>query len=72
VQLGQDGSYVFVVKPDQTAELRTVEVGRINGDETIISKGVSPGDTVVTDGQLRLVSGSRVTLKPEVGRGAGA
>src|SRR5262245_46092013 len=63
VQTGQQGLYVFVVKPDQTVELRTVTTARIAGDETVIQSGVSAGDTVVTDGHLRLVPGSRVSIK---------
>jgi len=63
VQAGPQGTYVFVVKQDQSAELRSVDVSRTLGDETIISKGVEAGDTVVTDGHLRLVPGSRVQIK---------
>jgi multidrug efflux system membrane fusion protein len=63
VQTGQQGTYVFIVKPDQTVELRTVTVARIAGDETVIERGVKPGDTVVTDGHLRLVPGSRISVK---------
>ena len=64
VQSGQQGSYVFVVKPDNTAELRLVQVGRTRGDDTIVTKGLAAGETVVTDGQIRLVAGSRVSVKP--------
>ncbi|PYQ77766.1 MAG: efflux RND transporter periplasmic adaptor subunit [Acidobacteria bacterium] len=63
VQTGQQGTFVFVVKPDQTVELRTVAVARIAGDETVLASGVSPGDSVVTDGHLRLVPGSRISVK---------
>jgi len=68
VQQGPQGTYVYVVKPDQTAELRAVKVGRTSGEETIITDGVKNGETVVTDGHLRLVPGSRVTIKGAVGR----
>jgi len=64
VQTGQQGQYAFVIKPDQTAELRTVTVARTNGTDTVIASGLKPGETVVTDGQLRLVAGSKVTIKP--------
>jgi membrane fusion protein, multidrug efflux system len=67
VQAGQQGSYVFVVKPDQTVEMRTVVVNRTAAAETIIASGVTPGETVVTDGHLRLVPGSRISVK---GQGA--
>ena len=63
VQTGQQGQYVFVVRPDSTVESRPVTVGRRIGGETVIEKGVQPGEKVVTDGQLRLVSGTRVEVK---------
>jgi membrane fusion protein, multidrug efflux system len=63
VQNGPQGQYVFVVKPDKTVELRTVTVDRQAGRETIIKEGVTAGEKVVTDGQLRLVPGSRITVK---------
>jgi multidrug efflux system membrane fusion protein len=63
VQTGQQGQYVFVVKQDQTVELRTVTVARANGEETVIRTGLKPGETVVTDGQLRLVPGSHINVK---------
>jgi len=68
VQQGPQGTYVYIVKTDQTAELRPVKVGRTSGEETIITDGVKDGETVVTDGHLRLVPGSRVTIKGAVGR----
>ena len=60
VQTGQQGTFVFVVKQDQTVEMRPVTVGRTSGIDTVLSGGVQPGDTVVTDGHLRLVPGSRI------------
>ena len=63
VQTGQQGTYAFVVKPDQTVELRTVVVERTSGDQSVIKDGLKAGETVVTDGQLRLVPGSRVSIK---------
>jgi membrane fusion protein, multidrug efflux system len=63
VQTGPDGSYVYLVKPDQTVELRPVTVARVAGGETVIQNGVTAGDTVVTDGHLRLVPGSRISVK---------
>ena len=63
VQAGPEGQYVYVVKEDGTVEMRTVEVARTAGTETILKQGVKPGETVVTDGQLRLVPGSRITVK---------
>jgi multidrug efflux system membrane fusion protein len=63
IQTGQQGTFVFVVKPDLTAEMRPISVNRSLNGETVINKGVSPGETVVTDGQIRLVPGSRVEIK---------
>lgn len=65
VQSGQQGTYVFVVKADQTVEMRSVTVNRVSGSETVLAEGVQPGDTVVTDGHLRLVPGSRISVKNE-------
>ncbi len=70
VQNGQQGLYVFIVKPDQTAELRPVTVARAEGAETVIATGLAAGETVVTDGQLRLVPGSRVSVKSGSGQQA--
>jgi multidrug efflux system membrane fusion protein len=63
IQTGQQGQYVFVVKPDLTVESRPVVVERTLGHETIIGKGLNPGETVVTDGQLQLVAGTKVEIK---------
>jgi len=63
VQTGQQGQYVYVVRPDSTVESRPVTVGLRLGAETVIEKGVSSGDQVVTDGHLRLVPGTRVQVK---------
>lgn len=60
VQNGQKGSFVYYVKKDQTVEPRIVQTGRIVGPKTIIESGVAPGDTIVTDGHLRLYPGARI------------
>jgi multidrug efflux system membrane fusion protein len=60
VQNSQGGSTVYVVKPDQTVELRNVKVARTAGDNTLLAAGVKAGETVVTDGQLRLLPGVTV------------
>lgn len=62
VQNGQKGQFVFVVKADKTVESRVVTLGRANGHEIVIQQGVKPGETVVTDGQLRLVPGFKVEV----------
>lgn len=66
VQDGQQGPYVFAVKGDQTVEMRQVTIARTRGAETVIAAGVKAGETVVTDGHLRLVPGSRIGSKPGV------
>jgi multidrug efflux system membrane fusion protein len=63
VQAGQQGPFVFVVKPDSTVESRPVKVGRRLARELVIEQGVKAGEQVVTDGQLRLVPGARVEIK---------
>ena len=63
IQIGQGGEYVFVIKADQTVDLRPVKTSATRNGETVIQSGLKPGETVVTDGQLRLVSGSRVEVK---------
>ena len=60
VQNSQSGSSVYIVKADATVELRAVKVTRTTGDSTLLGEGVQAGETVVTDGQLRLVPGARV------------
>jgi multidrug efflux system membrane fusion protein len=60
VQTGQGGSFVFVVKPDRTVEQRWVTIQRRVGSSIVISHGLAAGETVVTDGQLRLVPGSTI------------
>ena len=62
VQTGQDGQYVFVVKPDLTAEYRPVILERTVNDEAVIDKGLQEGEKVVIDGQLGLSPGARVKI----------
>ena len=64
VQAGQQGPFVFVVMPDQKVAARAVRPGRRLAREIIIEQGIAAGDRVVTDGQLRLVPGARVDIKP--------
>jgi multidrug efflux system membrane fusion protein len=63
IQRGQKGAYVYVVRRDRTVESRSIEQGRIFGNETVIESGLKPGEKVVTDGQLRLVPGAKVQIK---------
>jgi multidrug efflux system membrane fusion protein len=64
IQPGQQGPYVFIVKPDQTVESRQVTPGVRLGADTIVEQGVKAGERVVIDGQLRLVPGARIEARP--------
>ena len=67
VQTSQQGQFVFVVKDDQTVELRSVKVDRMDETDAVIDSGLTAGETVVTDGQLRLVPGAKVEVKTGLG-----
>jgi membrane fusion protein, multidrug efflux system len=72
VQSGQKGQYVFVVKSDQTVEARPVVPGAADGRDVVITSGLTAGERVVIDGQLRLAPGTRVEVKPAApGKGTG-
>lgn len=60
IQRGPQGTYVFAVKPDKTAEIRNVTVSLTQGNLAAITSGLQPGETVVTDGQDKLQAGSHV------------
>ena len=62
IQNGQQGTYAYVVKADQTVESRPVTVARNAPEGAVIAKGLAPGETVVTDGQLRLSPGAKVEV----------
>jgi len=63
VQSGPQGSYLFVVKPDMTVQLRTVEVAQTQQGIAAIANGLSPGELVVLDGQYRLEAGTKIRLQ---------
>lgn len=63
VIIGQRGAQVYVIKPDNTADLRTVKTGRNVAQETVILDGVQPGERVVVNGQSRLLPGAKVSEK---------
>ena len=67
LQSGQNGQFVFVVKADRTVEMRPVTVSRQVGPVSVVSAGVKPDETVVTDGQLLLVPGATADVKPAAG-----
>ncbi len=63
VQTGQNGQFIYVVKPDNTVEERPVTIGITYDGQTVVEKGIQAGETVVTDGQLRLAPGAAVSVK---------
>ena len=62
VQVNQDGSYAWVVKPDNTVEMRSVKVARQFGEEIVVEGDLKPGEQLVTEGQLRLETGTKVEI----------
>lgn len=64
VQLGPHGPYVFVIKDGKTAELRPIAIKRTQAGEAVVGSGLAAGEQVVTDGQLRLVDGAPVAIRP--------
>ena len=73
VQISQAGPFVFVVKSDNTVELRPVTPGqRQEGDLTVIENGVKPNETVVVTGQLALSPGAKIAPQPYVPQNSGA
>ena len=72
IQAGQQGDFAFVVKPDQTVDLRSVIVDRTSGADSIVKDGLKPGEIVITDGQLRLVAGSRIKVKSDASQPDGS
>lgn len=62
VQVGQSGSYVFVVAADGTAQVKPVVVDRVIGDDTVLTSGLEGNETVITDGQIRVVPGAKVAV----------
>ena len=71
VQLGPQGPYIFVVK-DGVAEVRPVVIKRTQSGESVIGSGLAEGESVVVDGQLRLVNGAPVAIRPPPGAPAPA
>jgi multidrug efflux system membrane fusion protein len=67
----QDGSYVYVVRANNTVEQRMIVPNRTVNDETVVDKGVKPGETIVTDGQVNLIPGAKIEIK-NLGAGSSA
>lgn len=76
VQRGPQGTFVYLVKPDETVEIRNVALGATEGDATVFESGLAPGDQVVVDGVDKLMPGAKVSVskpkatKAPVGQGA--
>lgn len=68
----QAGQMVYVVKPDRTVDVRQVTVAWTEGAETVIASGIAAGDTVVTDGQLRLTAGAHITPQTQTAQAPAA
>jgi membrane fusion protein, multidrug efflux system len=71
VQRGQRGSYVFVIRPDNTAEMRPVTTGESEGGLVAVTSGLSAGETVVTEGADRLKDGAKVEIRTPNGNSGG-
>jgi multidrug efflux system membrane fusion protein len=67
IQVGPNGPYVFVIRPDSTAELRLIKPDRTGDDKTVVAEGIAAGEQVVVDGQLRLGNGTRVNAQRTAG-----
>jgi multidrug efflux system membrane fusion protein len=72
VQAGQNGSFVFLVRPDKTAQMRPVTVDRVIGGEVVVAQGLTGDETIVIDGQLRLSDGTKVSISQRGGGVAAA
>jgi multidrug efflux system membrane fusion protein len=64
VQRGPQGTFAYVVAADSTAAVRPIQIEATQGDTTIISAGLSPGEQAVVEGQAQLRPGARVAAKP--------
>jgi multidrug efflux system membrane fusion protein len=71
IQTGQTGAFVYVVKQDKTVESRPVVTGSRVEQDMVVSEGLAVGETVVTEGQLRLAPGSKVVVRDAKGGGGG-
>ena len=72
VQRGPNGTFVWVIKPDSTAEMRDIKVGQINGDTTLVDKGLAAGEAIVVDGQYKVKVGIKVAATPQSNQTADA
>ena len=68
IEQSQEGQFVYVIMPSLTVEMRTVTIGRTFQNETVILKGLKPGEKVVTDGQMQLKPGTKVRIKEKTNK----
>jgi len=68
VQNSQNGSTVYVLLPNQTVALRPVKVLRFAGENTLLAEGIKAGETVIVDGQIRLLPGMKAEARTLAGR----
>ena len=68
VQRGPQGTYAFVIKPDQTVDMRPIKIAQTENNETVVDDGLKPGEQVVVDGQYKLQPGARVELTGPAGQ----
>jgi multidrug efflux system membrane fusion protein len=71
VNNSQSGTFVYVVKPDTSVDLRKVTVSRSWQDLSVVASGLAPGETVVVDGQVRLSPGAKAAIRVPSGTGPG-
>lgn len=72
IQTGQQGTFAYVVKGGQTADLRVVKIGETVGHETVVEQGIAAGETVITDGQMRLFPSAPIRIAPSTSGAKGA
>ena len=65
IQIGQQGLFVFVVKPDSTAEQRPVVTGQRQDDMIVVDQGVTAGEQIITQGQMLVMPGGKVAIIPQ-------
>ena len=66
VQTGQNGQFVYIIKPDQTVEARKIVLARVAENDAVIREGLKGGEKIVLDGQSRLGPGSKVEIKSDL------
>jgi len=72
VQRGPNGTFVWVIKPDNTAEMRDIKTSQVNGNTTLVDKGLTAGETIVVDGQYKVKVGIKVAATPQSNQTADA